>query len=95
MLDSCPPPVNVDISDDLAAAFSDLEPDESAAVGAVHRTAGSDSAYNGPALRTGKDERSHVVFSCTTKSTPDVGWSAHRSEREGPPGRPVRADDPA
>jgi hypothetical protein len=82
MLDSSPPPVNIDIGDDLAASLSDREPDESAAVGAVHRTAGSDSAFNSPALRTGKDERSHVVFSCTTTSTPDVGWSAHRSERE-------------
>ena len=63
MLDSSPPPVNLDISDDLAASFSDSEPDEAAAVGAAHRTTRSDSAFNGPALRAGTDQRSHVVVS--------------------------------
>ena len=83
VLDSSPPPVNIDIGvDDLAASFSGGEPDEGAAVGAVHRTAGSDKAFNGPALATGTDERSHLVFPWTTSSTPAVGWSARSSERE-------------
>jgi hypothetical protein len=60
VLDSSPPPVNVNIGDDLVASLSDREPDEGAASRAAHLTAGRDSAFNGPALGTGTDERNHI-----------------------------------
>jgi hypothetical protein len=82
VLDSSPPPVNVDIGDDLVASLSDREPDEGAALRAAHLTAGRDSPFNGPALGTGTDERNHLGSPWTTSFLPDVGWSARSSERQ-------------
>jgi hypothetical protein len=69
VLNSSPPPVNVNISDDLTASLSGGEFNEGATVGAAHRIAGIDGAFNGPALGTGTDERIHLVPPLTTSST--------------------------
>jgi hypothetical protein len=88
VLDSSPPPVNIDSSDDPLASSSDSEPDGDT-TGAARRTAGCDRAFDGPALRTGTDERSQMFFLGRHRRPASLAGRPSTSDRMVAPYKPT------